>query len=103
MSVWWLILVNLFFNLIIDIVRGDADHFAASANVAGHVNLHHGDDIATILIVLLCNRLAAQETALLGAVPVKLYRALRSKPILNQAPECLEDSDGATAIILKEK
>ena len=85
----------------INVVSDDANDLTIGADVASHVILEHGDNLAAIGLVFLGNVLAAQETGLLGAVPMEFDGALGLESILHERSERFQDGDGAAAIILK--
>ena len=93
----------------INVIHNDTNTFGLPGvhcllNKAGHVLLKHGLDVATSLLVVLEDGPAAKQTALLGAVPVKLNGigslALGNVFRLQQGPENLHDGNGAAAIVV---
>lgn len=93
----------------VDVIGNHTDAFGLPGinrlfRVARHVLLKHGLDIPALPLVLGKDGLAAQETALLGAVPVELNRVLRLSGnhalVLEEGPQDLEDGDGTAAIIV---
>jgi len=73
-------------------------------DVARHILLQHSLDVAAGALVRLEDSLAAEQAALLGAVPVELdgvgRRAMRDALVLEQHAQRLEDGDGAAAIVV---
>lgn len=69
--------------LVIHIIRHKTNHFFMGANITRHIVLEHANDMDAFLAIRLGDRLAAQQSAFFGAIPVKLDRPLRNKSILN--------------------
>ena len=73
-------------------------------HVARHILLQHSPYIPPLLLILRKNRLAAQQPAFLGTVPMKLDRvhilACLDGARIQQHAHGLEDGDGAAAVVV---
>lgn len=96
----------------VHVVHDDADALGLAGvqgprHVARHVLLQHGLDVAPLALVGREDGLAAQQAALLGAVPVELEGvvvvAVDEVLGLQEDAEGLEDGHGAAAVVVSAR